>query len=68
MLGFEGARGVANATTSNRANLPNARTPKYAARILFLEVIAYILRSICIGRLNERFGGDDAPQRDEDVG
>ena len=35
--------GPAKAPTSNRANLPIARVPKYTAMILFLEVIAYIL-------------------------
>ena len=38
------AGGLINHVTSDPANLANARTPKYTASSLFLNVIAYILR------------------------
>ena len=48
-------------------NLATARVPKYSARMLFLEVIAYILG---LNRISWSSGADehDAPQRNEDIG
>ena len=51
---------------SDTPTLANARAPKYAASILFLEVIAYILKGDRIIRSMD-VDGLDVPQRDEDV-
>jgi len=40
--------GLEKDDASDIANLANAKLPKYAASILFLKVIAYILRQYCI--------------------
>ena len=51
---------------SDMANLASARLPKYAARILFLRVIAYILgwNRVILPRNVDKHG---VPQHDEDV-
>jgi len=53
------------ADASQTPNLANIRVPKYARSILFLKVIAYILRRNRVSWLNDT-GKHDVPQRDED--
>ena len=56
-------RTVENAIT----NLANASVPKYTRRILFLNVMAHILRWIASVSLGATVEVCDLPQRDEDV-
>ena len=52
--------------TSVTVNLVNANAPKYTASILFLKVIAYILRRNRISRSTDE-EKCRVPQRDEDI-
>ena len=58
--------GLEKANTRAVVNLANARVPKYAARTLFLRVIAYTLGRGRIGWVSD-LETNDAPQRDEHV-
>ena len=56
--------GLRKADTSAITNLANVRDPKYAARILFLKVIAYTLGRGYIGWIAD-LETDNTPQHDE---
>ena len=58
--------GLTKDATSVTVNLVNARAPKYAVRILFLKVIAYILRRGCISQLRDE-DKCGVPQCNEDI-
>ena len=57
--------GLERADANQTPNLVNDRLPKYTRSILFLEVIAYILRRSRVSWLNDT-GKHDVPQCDED--
>ena len=56
--------GLRKVNTNVVVNLANVRVPKYAARILFLKVIAYNLGRGYIGWIGRT---NDTPQQDEYV-
>ena len=58
--------GLTKINTNVVVNLANVRVPKYAARILFLKVIAYSLGRGHVGWIGD-LETDDTPQQDEYV-